>query len=121
MSDKVKDFHHYDFKILQDVNDTWGWQFNDKANLLTYAKAVEYCNESMKNGKNLDTLLSVHKHKYAEDGDVPSKTERDELLIDGLLVRVVGEDFWAVSCTYFGGLVVKAHLHRLNTMYIKGE
>ena len=60
-------------------------------------------------GAEIDTLVALVERGPLWDGDVPSKSGRDELLSRGLAVRVVvkGEDGWQAA-TYAGRDAYKA-------------
>jgi hypothetical protein len=58
--------------------------------------------QNMNSGER-DTLLCAHKHGPIFDGDVPSKTARDQLVSEGFMEKVVvkGQDGYN-ACTYKG-------------------
>lgn len=62
------------------------------------------------NGACIDTLIALVERGPLWDGDVPSKSGRDDLIERGLAQRVVvrGEDGWTAA-TYAGRDAYKAH------------
>lgn len=54
-------------------------------------------------GKHIDTLVALVENGPLEDGDVPSKSGRDDLIDAGYAVRIVqkGSDGWTAA-TYEG-------------------
>jgi hypothetical protein len=74
---------------------------------------------------NFDTLLSVYRQGTSDDGDVPSKGERDWLVNGGYLVRISGENLWAVACTYEGANVAKVFsneaFRKMNNLKVGNE
>jgi hypothetical protein len=64
-----------------------------------------------KDGFCFDTLLALLKHGPCWDGDVPSKSGRDELLTLGYAVRVIhkGEDGYT-GATYKGRNLFCTHM-----------
>lgn len=77
-----------------------------------YNKVAHYSlNISPTSGRSVltpDTLSALVEKGPLEDGDVPSKTERNQLIKDGLAVRILvkGED-GNTAATYFGRDVYK--------------
>lgn len=59
-------------------------------------------------GAEIDTLNCAFKTGPLEDGDVPSKSGRDELVSKGLMGRVIVNGAWGYNaCTYKGAWVQK--------------
>lgn len=61
------------------------------------------------NGAELETLIALVERGPLWDGDVPSKSGRDALILQGLAARIVvrGEDGWQAA-TYAGREAYKA-------------
>ncbi|WP_321946552.1 hypothetical protein [Paraburkholderia sp. J10-1] len=68
-------------------------------------------------GKHIDTLVALVENGPCWDGDVPSKSARDELIEAGLAVRVVVklEDGYTAA-TYAGREAYKAQFGNADTM-----
>ncbi len=60
-------------------------------------------------GAEIDTLVALIEHGPVEDGDVPSKSARNDLIMKGLVFKCVvnGEDGYQAA-TYLGKDVYKA-------------
>ncbi len=60
-------------------------------------------------GAEIDTLVALIEHGPIEDGDVPSKSARNDLIVKGLAFKCVanGEDGYQAA-TYLGKDVYKA-------------
>jgi hypothetical protein len=58
--------------------------------------------QDMNSGER-DVIRATHKHGPLVDGDIPSKSARDQLVKDGFVAKVVvrGEDGFN-ACTYLG-------------------
>lgn len=64
--------------------------------------------ESMSSGER-DTLITAYQDGPVWDGDVPSKSSRDQLIEEGYLVRVVSKGQWGYcACTCRGATAYQA-------------
>jgi hypothetical protein len=75
-------------------------EYADAIRLLHFVKA-------MSSGHH-DTIIAAFKHGPLDDGDVPSKSARDDLVLSGLIAKVICKGEWGFNaCTYKGASAYK--------------